>query len=217
MVIFTLNEIDGMKAIMPKIEKEWYDQLIIVDGGSTDGTIEYAREHGYYIFIQKEKGSGAAFRETMEKVTGDVVIFFSPDGNSLPEKIPELVEKMRSGYDIVIASRYLNGAKSYDDDIVTAFGNKMFTRLINILFRTSITDSLVMYRAYKKSVIDELRANGKNRSWGTQLLLRAIKRNLRIGEIPADEPKRVGGVRKMNPLRNGLCELGMIIKEFVIR
>lgn len=217
LVIFTLNEIDGMMAIMPKIEKEWYDQLIIVDGNSTDGTIEYAKEHNYFIFTQKEKGSGAAFRETMEKVTGDVVIFFSPDGNSLPEKIPELVEKMKSGYDIVIASRYLNGAKSYDDDMVTAFGNKMFTKLINILFRTSITDSLVMYRAYKKSVIDELRADGKNSSWGTQLLLRAIKRNLRIGEIPADEPKRVGGVRKMHPLRNGLCELGMIIKEFVIR
>lgn len=217
LIIFTLNEIDGMMAIMPKIEKAWYDQLIIVDGNSTDGTIEYAKEHNYFIFTQKKKGSGAAFRESMEKVTGDIVIFFSPDGNSLPDKIPELVEKMKSGYDIVIASRYLNGARSYDDDMVTAFGNKMFTKLINILFRTSITDSLVMYRAYKKSVIDDLGADGKNSSWGTQLLLRAIKRNLRIGEIPADEPKRLGGVRKMNPLRNGSCELGMIIKEFVIR
>ncbi|MBL7047349.1 MAG: glycosyltransferase, partial [Candidatus Marinimicrobia bacterium] len=124
LLIFTWDEIDGMRAIMPQIKKEWYDQLIIVDGGSTDGTIEYAKEHGYYLFVQKERGAGAAFIEAMEKVTGDVVITFSPDGNSDPERIPPLIEKMKEGYDIVIVSRYLNGAKSYDDDIVTAFGNK---------------------------------------------------------------------------------------------
>ena len=58
-LVWTLNEIDGMRVIMPQIKKEWYDELIIVDGGSTDGAIEYAREHGYDLFVQKEKGSVA--------------------------------------------------------------------------------------------------------------------------------------------------------------
>lgn len=217
LLFFTLNEIDGMKVIMPQIKREWYDELIIADGGSNDGTIEYAKEHGYNIFVQKDKGAGAAFLEAMERVTGDIIIVFSPDGNSLPEAIPELVEKMKEGYDIVIASRYLGGARSYDDDIVTAFGNKMFTRLTNLLFNGKITDSLVMYRAYKRSVIKELKVNTKNSSWGGQLLFRALKKKMKVGEISANEPARIGGIRKMQPLRNGLVELSMILKEFLIR
>ncbi len=217
LVFLTLNEIDGMKEILPHIKKEWYDQLIIVDGDSSDGTFEYAKENGYFIFKQKEKGAGAAFIEAMEKVTGDIVILFSPDGNSIPEKIPELVKKMEEGYDMVICSRYLDGAKSYDDDLITAFGNWMFTTLTNLVFGAKITDSLVMYRAYKRSVIDELKIDTKSTSWGGQLLFRAIKKKLKIAEIPGDEPARIGGVRKMSPLKNGLCELGMIAREFFIR
>ncbi len=217
LVIFTLNEIDGMKVIMPQIKKEWYDQLIIVDGGSTDGTIEYAKEEGYSLFVQKGKGSGAAFTEAMARATGDIFIAFSPDGNSLPEKIPDAVCKMKEGYDMVIVSRYFNGAKSYDDDFVTAFGNRFFTGLINFLFHANITDSLVMFRAYRKCVIDELKICTQNNSWGSQVLVRGIKKKLRITEVAGDEPPRIGGVRKMHPLKNGINELRMILKEFFIR
>lgn len=61
LLIFTYNEIDGMKEIMPQIKPEWCDELLIVDGGSKDGTYEYAKSKGYNIFIQKEKGLGPAF------------------------------------------------------------------------------------------------------------------------------------------------------------
>ena len=74
LIILTLNELDGMKIIMPQIKKEWYDQLIVVDGGSTDGTIEYARENGYCLLLQKENGMAAAFDEMMEEVTKDIVV-----------------------------------------------------------------------------------------------------------------------------------------------
>lgn len=214
LIIFTWNEIDGMKVIMPRIKREWYDELIIVDGGSTDGTVEYARGHGYYIFLQNECGAGAAFREAIAKSTGDVVITFSPDGNSIPEMIPALTEKMKEGFDIVIASRYLDGAKSYDDDIITAFGNWFFTAIVNLLFRADVTDVLVMYRAFKRRLVHDLKIDAKGVSWGTQILLRAARKRLKIDEIPADEPARIGGKRKMNPLRNGTRELIMITKEF---
>ncbi len=206
-----------MKVIMPRIKKEWCDELIIVDGGSTDGTIEYARENGYPIFIQKEKGVGAAFKEAMEKATGDIVIIFSPDGNSVPEKIPELIEKMKSGYDIIIVSRYLDGAKSYDDDVITAFGNWFFTNLMNFLFGSKFTDVFVMFRAYKRDSIKMLNIDTKNCSWGSLILIRATRKKFKIGEIPGDEPPRIGGNRKMSPLKNGYRELFAFLKEFFIR
>jgi len=56
LIVLTLNEVNGLRAIMPRIKREWVDQLIILDGGSTDGTIEYARENGYSVYIQKKKG-----------------------------------------------------------------------------------------------------------------------------------------------------------------
>jgi hypothetical protein len=159
----------------------------------------------------------AALDELMEEVTGDIIITFSPDGNSIPENIPPLIEKMNEGYDIVIVSRYLDGAKSYDDTVVTYFGNWTFTKFAKLLFGMNITDLLVMFRAFKKDLVGDLEIlPASSGSWATQLLLRASKRKLKIGEIPGDELPRIGGISKMYPLKHGLQELAMIVREFLI-
>ena len=112
-----------MKAVMPHVKKQWVDEILVLDGGSTDGTVEYAKSKGYRVVMQKSKGITNAYREGIEIAKGDYIIAFSPDGNSLPEAIPQLVKKIKEGYDMVIASRYARGAKSVDDDPVTAMGN----------------------------------------------------------------------------------------------
>src|SRR2546425_6718604 len=123
LLVMTLNEIDGMKAIMPQIKREWCDQIIILDGGSTDGTIEWARENSYEVYVQKERGLRQGYMEVWPLLRGDIVITFSPHGNSVPERIPALIAKMAEGYDMVIVSRYLGNATSDDDTWITAFGN----------------------------------------------------------------------------------------------
>src|SRR3989338_6666901 len=159
LLVMTLNEINGMKAIMPRVKREWCDQIIIVDGGSTDGTIEWARGQGYFVYVQKQKKFRHAYTEVLPYIEGDVVITFSPDGNSIPELIPELIDKMKEGYDMVIASRYLGGAKSEDDDIITAFGNWLFTKTVNILHGGHYTDAMVIFRAYKTKLVYDLDLN----------------------------------------------------------
>lgn len=214
LLIFTLNEIDGMKAIMPKIDKNWVDRILVVDGGSTDGTIDYMDENGIEYFIQKEAGTGAAFCEALEKINTDILICFSPDGNSKVEALLPLLDEITATCaDIVIATRYGQRAKSYDDDLVTRFGNWMFTSLFNFLYNTKLTDVLVMYRAYKVDKLRKFNIQPTSDAWGTQILARAAKKQFIIAEIPSDEPKRIGGIRKMNPLRNGWMELCMMIKE----
>lgn len=217
LLIPTVNEIVGMKIIMPRVKREWVDQILIVDGGSNDGTVEYAREHGYEVLLQKRKGLRHAFTEALPHITGDVVITFTPDGNSIPERIPPLIEKMREGYDMVIVSRYLNGAKSYDDDLITGFGNWLFTRVINVLFRAHYTDTMVMYRAYRTNLIRDLELDRDatyvipetllhtTEGWELILSVRAARRKLKVGEIPGDEPKRLGGQRKLQVFRWGLA------------
>ncbi|MEW6679489.1 MAG: glycosyltransferase family 2 protein [bacterium] len=228
LVIPTLNEIEGMRKIMPRIKKEWVDEIIIVDGGSTDGTVEYAKENGYSVFIQKKKGIRNAYIEPLEYITQDVVIPFSPDGNSIPELIPPLVEKMKEGYDMVVVSRYLGNAKSYDDDIITAFGNWMFTSLINLIYRAKYTDIMVIFRAWKKEIFKELDLD-KEETYRTEerlfhtivgveplLSIRAAKRKLKVAEIPGDEPPRMGGERKLQIFQWGAAYLFEIFREIFI-
>src|SRR5262245_5326909 len=85
LLIPTLNEIDGMREIMPRIDPGWIDQILILDGGSTDGTIEFARERGYQVHVQREAGIRFGYREVLPLIEGDVILTFSPDGNSIPE------------------------------------------------------------------------------------------------------------------------------------
>jgi len=215
LLIPTLNEIDGMRAIMPQIDRRWVDQILVVDAGSTDGTVEYVLEHGYELVRQQSRGLVGAYREALEVAVGDVIIMFTPDGNSLAELIPRLVEKMREGYDMVIVSRYRDGAKSFDDDPVTAFGNWMFTRLINLLFGAHYTDSLVGFRAWKKELYAKSIRRGDRDDFEPRSAIRCAKLKLKVGEIPGNEPKRIGGVRKMRPLVNGSKILLIIFREWI--
>lgn len=215
LLVMTLNEIDGMKAIMPQIDRSWCDQIIIVDGGSTDGPIEWARENGYEVHVQRQKGIRYGYFEVMPMIRVDVILTFSPDGNSLVSAIPQLIEEMKKGYDLVIGSRYLPGAGSEDDDIITGFGNWLFTKTVNLLFRAHYTDVMVILRAYRTSLVYDLGLLNENAytlpekllftkiSWEPLMSVRAAKMKMRIGEIPAAEPPRIGGERKLQIWRWG--------------
>lgn len=211
----TLNEIDGMKAVMPHVRKKWVDEILVLDGGSTDGTVEYAKSKGYRVVMQKSKGITNASLEGIKAANGDYIISFSPDGNSLPEAIPSLVKKINEGYDMVIGSRYLKGAKSEDDDMITAFGNWMFTKMINICFGGKYTDSLVMVRAFRKDIVKDIHENIHRAGLEPILSIQCAKEKLKVTEIPASEPKRIGGKRKMNPILNGLAILRLIFAELI--
>src|ERR1017187_978092 len=214
-----------MKAIMPQIKREWVSQILVVDGGSTDGTVEWAREQGYEVYIQKETGLRQGFAEGWPFITGDIVITFSPDGNSVPELVPALIAKMQEGYDMVIASRYLPPAHSDDDSWLTGFGNWMFTYLINTLHGGHLTDSFVMYRAYKTAlpydldIFKEESHRTPERLFHTRigveplLSIRALKRKLKVGEIPGDEPPRIGGKAKLQMWKWGAAYLFQVIRE----
>ena len=213
LLALSFNECEGIKVILPQISREVIDEILIVDGGSTDGTIEWARDSGYKVIVQKKPGLGSAYLEGLAEAKGELIITFSPDGNSMPEVLPDLIKKIEEGYDVVTVSRYLDWAKSLDDDPVTAFGNWLFTKFYNVLFQQNVTDYLVMYRAFRISLVDQLDIKHSSISWQSQLMCKAAKAGLKIGEIPGDEPPRIGGERKMNPIRNGIAELKMLIKE----
>ncbi|MBF0612379.1 MAG: glycosyltransferase [Magnetococcales bacterium] len=227
LLVPTLNEIIGMQAIMPKIDRSLFEQILILDGGSTDGTAEYAREQGFEVVVQTTRGLRQGYMEAWPHLRGDVVITFSPDGNCIIDLFPELMEKMRQGYDMVIVSRYKDEAKSADDDLVTGFGNWLFTTSVNTLHGGSYTDCMGIYRAYRTPLIYELgldqdsayatpeRLFNTTLSWEPLLSVRAARRKLRIGEIAGDEPARIGGERKLQIFRWGAGYMFQILREAI--
>ncbi len=224
LLIPVLNEIHGMREIMPRIRPEWVDELIIADGGSTDGTLEYAKEHGYRVIPQRRKGIRYEYMEALAHASGDILVTFSPDGNSIPELIPPLIAKIKEGYDMVIVSRYKAGAKSYDDSAITALANKVFTFTINVLYRANYTDTLCIFRAYRRALVEELDLDDASsywpeealfrtvQSWEVLLTIRCAKRRLKVAEIPGDEPARIGGPKAVH-WQWGLANIVEVFRE----
>jgi glycosyltransferase involved in cell wall biosynthesis len=225
LLALTLNEIDGVRAVLPRVPRDCFQQVLVVDGGSTDGTVEWARAHGFPVHVQRRPGIRFAYLEALPLVEGDVIVSFSPDGNCDPAVLPRILDKMAEGYDLVIGSRYLGGARSEDDDAVTAFGNWLFTRTVNLLYRSRYSDVMVIYRAFTKALVYELGLDREDAyalperlfrtviSWEPLMSVRAAKRGKRVGEVPAGEPRRIGGERKLQVLRWGAAYYFQIWKE----
>ncbi len=213
----TLNEIEGLKATVPYIDRSLVDDIIIIDGGSNDGTVEYAMASGLTVVTQLRRGLQYAIFDVARSLHHDYVIEFSPDGNCKVDQLPELVAKMREGYEHVVVSRYLDHAVSEDDDHITAFGNWMFSRLMNPLADFAVTDSLNIYRGYRRDILLDPDLEFYMLGPVLEPLITGIcgLRGRSAVEIPGDEPARIGGVTKRSIIYNGSLVLLMILRLYV--
>ena len=213
LAVLVLDEIEAIQKVLPLVKKEWVDEIIVVDGGSKDGTIEWCESQGYRVLRQRERGYGRGMCELIAVARGDIIIEFMGDGNCKPETIPLLVAKVKEGYDLVVASRYMKGAKSFDDTPVTRLGNWGFTHLINILFGARFDDAMMGYRAYRTDAFLQLEMDSPGLCFPTQGSIQFSRLGFRCTEIPSDEPRRLGGVRKAENLKTGIELCKMIATE----
>ena len=213
----TLNELHGLKAILPLIDRSLVDEIVVVDGGSHDGTIEYAAENGLTIVSQLRRGLHFAIFDIAHVLPYDCLIEFSPDGNCKAEQLPEVVTKLHEGYDLVVVSRYLEHAVSHDDHFISALGNWIFSRLMRPLARFPITDALNIYRGYRRNIILDKDFEFYMKGPVLEPLVTGIcaLRGLRAVEIPGDEPRRIGGETKRSILYNGSLVLLMIVRLYL--
>lgn len=213
----TLNELEGLKAILPLIDRSLVDDIVVIDGGSRDGTVEFALDARLTVVSQLRPGLHFAVFDVAQALPHDFVIEFSPDGNCKADQLPELVAKLREGYDHVVVSRYLAHAVSHDDHAITAFGNWMFSRLMRPLARFPVTDALNIYRGYRRRILLDPDFEFYLKGPVLEPLVTGMcaLRGAKATEIPGDEPVRIGGVTKRSIVYNGSMVLLMIVRLYL--
>ena len=209
----TLNEIDGVRALLPHISdcaSLDVDEVFAVDGGSTDGTLDAYERYGVRVVAQRSRGRGEAMRLAARSTDVDAIIFFSPDGNEDWRDIPRFRPHLERGADLVIASRMMAGAVNEEDQQLLRlrkWANNAFNLGANLAFRHEgpfITDSINGFRGVKRHLLEALDLDAVGYTVEYQMTMRALARRLNVVEFPTVEGQRIGGETKAAAIPTGL-------------
>ncbi len=212
-VVPALNEARNLPHVLPRIPDVY--EVILVDGGSKDGTVDTAREllPDIRVLRQPGRGKGDALTCGFRSARGNVVVMLDADGSARPEEIPQFVEALVAGADFAKGSRFLDGGGSADITRLRSLGNATLTRLVNVLFRSRFSDLCYGYNAFWTHVLDELALDADGFEIETQLNLRAVQARLAVVEVPSYEDSRIHGISNLNAVRDGLRVLRTIVGE----
>ena len=214
LILLVLNERDCLEILFDQIPlpglESGYDLLVAIDGGSTDGTIEFLTNRKVPILAQSHGGRGEAFQQAFKLVDADGYLFFSPDGNEAISDLTKFKPFLESGADIVIASRMMFGSQNEEDNQLfrpRKWANKIFNALANFLFRQSgpyITDSINGYRAITRTAAEKLKLDASDYTIEYQMTIRALNVGLNIIEFPTKEGQRLAGETGARSIPTGL-------------
>jgi len=217
-VIPTINEVSNIKYVFPNIP-DFIDEVIVIDGGSVDGTIDEILKFrkDVRIIVDKSRGKGVAIRAGLKAATGDLIIMMDADGSHDPKEIPMLIHPVLNGYDVTKASRLLPGGGSDDFTPFRRLGNKIFVVMVNTLYRSNYTDLCYGYRAFKREALNKIHCQTDGFEIETEQSILIAKSGLKVKEIPSFEAARKYGNSRLHSIRDGWRILTIIISEYFKR
>jgi glycosyltransferase involved in cell wall biosynthesis len=213
-VIPAKNEVRNIGWVLERIPDE-VDEVILVDGRSTDGTVELARRLRPDIVVVRDDqpGKGAALRAGFGAASCRYVAMIDADGSMDPGEIPAMIELLERGYDLVKGSRFAPGGGTADMSVLRSAGNRALLELSNLLFGASHTDLCYGYAAFRRAQILALDLDAVGFEIETQLFLRSTRQGLRVAEFPSFEAPRRFGTSNLNTFRDGWRVLMTIFRE----
>ncbi len=213
-VVPTRNEEQNLHHVLPDIPSI-VSEVILVDGHSSDKTIEVAQQllPTIQIIKQQRKGKGDALRVGFAACTGDIIVMIDADGSTNPNEIPRFIDALLEGNDVAKGSRFVKGGGSHDITPLRSLGNYGLSLLVNILFGTRYSDLCYGYNAFWKHCLDEIRLDCDGFEIETQMNIRMHKAGLKIAEVPSIERSRFFGQSNLRTFRDGWRVLKMIVKE----
>ncbi|MFF0770139.1 glycosyltransferase family 2 protein [Nonomuraea wenchangensis] len=213
-IVPAMNEADNLPHVFATLP-EWIDEVILVDGNSTDDTVAVARKlrPDLRVVVQTRRGKGNALIEGFQAAKGDIIVMIDADGSTDGREIRSFVDALLAGADFAKGSRYAPGGGSDDLSPVRSLGNKALTGLTNLLYGTRYTDLCYGYNAFWARHLDALNLDCDGFEIETLMNVRAAKAGLVISEVPSHERSRIHGTSNLNAVRDGLRVLRTILRE----
>lgn len=201
------------------------EEIVLVDGRSTDGTIEAARRVRPDLRLVREErpGKGAALRAGFAAARGDFIAMIDADRSMDPAEIPRLIEHLeerrshlptgrrRQGHEIVKGSRFMPGGGTDDMGRVRRLGNRALLVLLNLLYGAGFTDLCYGLFAFRRDQLQKLDLGADGFEIEAEILVQALEGGLNIGEVPSFEAPRHLGDSNLNTWRDGLRVLRTLV------
>lgn len=206
-IIPVFNEEKNILGLLQKVKNNLSsdDQIIVVDDGSEDKTVEIVNQFQCDLIKNGTNiGKGQSLINGIQQSKGDIIFFIDGDGQDDPREIPKLLSKLNEGYDFVIGSRFIPEAnkigKRYDQKAlspVNFIGNKCLTFLINILFNLNIYDTQSGFKCFKADKLKSLNLVSKRYEIETEIIIKSKKKKLKVTEVPVYRYARVYGASSL--------------------
>ena len=194
-IIPALNEEHSIGIVISHIPREYSTNIIVADNGSSDKTVEIAKQYGAEVVIENQRGYGSACLAGIAAAKlnqDDIVVFLDGDFSDFPEDMTDILNTMKSkSLDLVIGSRTLGKADSGALMPQAIFGNWLATRLLYFRYGFLFSD-LGPFRAIRASALNRINMRDKTFGWTVEMQLKALKLGLRVGEVPVRYRKRIG-------------------------
>ncbi|MBI5882269.1 MAG: glycosyltransferase [Elusimicrobia bacterium] len=205
-VITAINEAPTIREVL-RAAKPFVSELIVVDGRSSDGTPEIAREEGAWVLQDNGRGKGEATRLGIEAASGELVLIMTADGSDDYASIPHLLEPLFKGRaDLVVGSRYLGGSEELSITLVQlirSMGNISLNVLINWRWRVQLSDVLNGFRAMRRDAALGLGLSEDSAAIEVEMVVKALRRGLKVINIPTHEFARRYGETRLQVWREG--------------
>ena len=198
-IIPALNEADAIAQVVRAIPAAIVHHVIVVDGGSTDGTVEAAGAAGAEVVVQPQRGYGNACRAGVDTARdADVLVFLDGDGSFDPAQIALLVAPILADQaELVLGSRELGGISLASMPPQQRFGNRLVAWLLRRLYGLQITD-VGPFRAIRRDTLELLQMNEPTYGWPTEMIVKAARQKVRMVEVPTSYRARIGGKSKVS-------------------
>jgi glycosyltransferase involved in cell wall biosynthesis len=213
-VIPAKNEARNLEHVFATIP-EWIDEIVLVDGHSTDDTVAVARNlyPAVQIVHQEGRGKGDALQAGFAAAKGEIIVMMDADGSTDGAEIPRFVAALVTGADFAKGSRFASGGGSDDITLSRHLGNKILSGLVNNFFGTRYTDLCYGYNAFWAKHLAKLDLDCDGFEIETVMNVRAAKAGLAIQEIPSYEHLRLHGMSNLKVMRDGMRIAKFIVRE----
>jgi glycosyltransferase involved in cell wall biosynthesis len=214
LVVPALNEERNLVHVLPRVPA-LVDELIVVDGGSRDSTVEVARRlrPDARVLRQPGTGKGDALAHGFATARGELIVMMDADASNDPAEIAAFVAALEAGADYAKGSRFIAGGGSADLTVVRRIGNRFLRGLVNALYGTRYSDLCYGFNAVRAAALARLDVGYEGFEVEALLSCQVARAGLAVTEVPSFESRRLYGTSNLRPLRDGLRIVRIVARE----